>query len=1073
MTSNTTFDVLRSPLGTLEDIVMVGASAGTGKTWTITHFAARWMIEEDHLPHELLMVTFSRAAARELKTRLRERVLACRDVIHQLETNAQVDPDADDWAIAFADRVATVGVAVARERCNAIVAELDDVHARTIHSFAGAVRNTGDNEMTSGTRWTRRAVNETLTRLADSRDPGFGLLVDTMEDESSGVTPAAERLQAKLIRALDVVEGGGGFDDAHVDFASIEMDAVQTERAETAVRILRDAHERLRALRELEHVATFNELLMDIHAQLRSHPTALVERLRAQFRLVMIDEFQDTDALQWNVFQRLFREGPSPTPMVIVGDAKQAIYGFRGGDVKVYQSLRHELAHSTTSTLIDLQTNYRSAPPLLDALNALFLAGRRHGWHLSSGPEPIEYDPVVPSPRQHDRRGHFHIRRTDATTVGADIFRDVHATIVALTASGVPARDIAILLRRGVILRQLQRYLARRGVVAVSLGGSSVFTSTAASQLRVLLWSLCHPHDPRRLALLATTWFRDVPTEDLRDLLHALPTTGVSALSRVVVSGRVLAIIRTTSEGERHWTDLEHVTELAAKDLAGPATPQRLLRWLDEHISDAQAKDDDGDSAQRRIESDDDAVRLMTIHASKGLEFPLVLVPDIERTGHLRTDGVAAWSTGERRVIDPRSLTSSEGFAGPVSDDDRDETRRLIYVALTRAESLLVAWVHEGAAQFKSLIDAFDAEASDNPGREAASGPLISTLDLPFVPPASDLVHDPRPARTAPRVRRAPRVPEINRRWSYSALHVHADATSSAEAGGVQNAVADDERALDEGLDAPVLELSDLVERPGAFAFGEWRGTDLGNAVHSVLESVVGVVPSSSTHFEQVVTRTFESAGLSPADYLVPVFSSLLRRPLGEMFDGACLDDFVGTHRTSREMRFTLPLADGPARARRLAEMCDAVVQGDAEGPYVDFFRRVRDEADPNVLREGYLTGSIDLVVEIPGDPPRFVVVDYKTNLVTLSPDYSPSSLVREMSASGYPLQGLLYSVALHRFLRDRLPDYDADRHLGGLAYLYLRGLVSSDDPTHGIATWSLPANVVRHASDILAGETR
>jgi exodeoxyribonuclease V beta subunit len=172
-------------------------------------------------------------------------------------------------------------------------------------------------------------------------------------------------------------------------------------------------------------------------------------------------------------------------------------------------------------------------------------------------------------------------------------------------------------------------------------------------------------------------------------------------------------------------------------------------------------------------------------------------------------------------------------------------------------------------------------------------------------------------------------------------------------------------------------------------------------------------------------------------------------------------------------MRFTLPLRgtyeDGHDRLRGIGAL---VVEGDPEGPYRRFFEDIANTSvrEPRLL-EGFLTGSIDLVAQVgSGADQRFVVVDYKTNVLKVSDNYGALNLIPEMAMSGYPLQGLLYSVALHRFLKTRLRHYVPHQHLGGMTYYYVRGATNAaNDPDIGLANWKVPANVVVSVSDYLA----
>ena len=227
-----------------------------------------------------------------------------------------------------------------------------------------------------------------------------------------------------------------------------------------------------------------------------------------------------------------------------------------------------------------------------------------------------------------------------------------------------------------------------------------------------------------------------------------------------------------------------------------------------------------------------------------------------------------------------------------------------------------------------------------------------------------------------------------------------------------------------------------------------------------------------------IVRQAFTAQGLGLDDAgLVDVtsqFECLLTTPLGELFDHVSLDGLGQSEgiTTANEMRFTLPLEGTGSATDRLIDIGKIASDVEPDGPYADFFSTLAaGEYRPTRLFQGFLVGSIDLVAEV-GDPGRFVVLDYKSNLLKDASSYAPDELRGEMALSGYPLQGLLYSVALHRFLARRLKDYSPEQHLGGICYLYVRGpLLEGQGPDAGLATWKIPTETVIGVSDLLAGK--
>jgi exodeoxyribonuclease V beta subunit len=316
-----------------------------------------------------------------------------------------------------------------------------------------------------------------------------------------------------------------------------------------------------------------------------------------------------------------------------------------------------------------------------------------------------------------------------------------------------------------------------------------------------------------------------------------------------------------------------------------------------------------------------------------------------------------------------------------------------------------------------------------------------------------------------------PWLDERLRRWSYSALDVHA-------ASGPVPLALEEAEEIDAGFDAGPLaeDAQDELEvrSIGRHLFGGHVGSVAGTAIHDVFEHVVGSVTSTETErLREEVVAGFARAGLDldrPGE-VTEQFARILSFGLGEVFDHGSLDDLAGGNRTACEMDFTLPLLGEGAPSDQLVELGRLVVELDPDGPFSDFFSSLAS-GEPKFaqLFQGFLVGSIDLVAQV-GDEPRFVILDYKNNLLSEAPSYEPGGLKVEMGRSGYPLQALLYSVALHRLLAKRLEGYDPAVHLGGACYLYVRGPADlGASPLDGVVTWRFTPEIIAGVSDLLAG---
>ena len=1153
----TRFDPLEDPISDLASkTLLISASAGTGKTWTVAHLATRWLLESDENdPSRLLLVTYSKAAASELRSRLRRRVA---EVGRVLEDPSQAT---DRWTASLAELSVTERQRLAERQAD-VLSMLDDVNARTIHSFASMVGRNTTARTTAGGSLYERAVNETLTRASLTDLALLRTLVEDPTDPTAStgnlsLAKVRERLAAVLRGSASI--GGieprvGGSSKAHlVDPPSDDPEACA--KAQVLRSLLLDAERRVRELMAMEHDVTFDEMITGVYWEVQEGGNQAIESLRTSFGFVLIDEFQDTDAAQWSIFESVFR---SNVPVVIVGDPKQAIYGFRGGDVVIFQRL---LADDRGDTLRwELERNYRSGERLLGQLNALFsIAESEEARALFSGPDALAELPrtwAFSSPIRRDdeqvrpisfravtvgedhqrtalRRGSLQIR--DLTSVRPlatlhegvqpdppwetaapkgidrgqlqdDLLDDLVQVVRSFRDGGTELDDICVLVRLNRFATEARDHLRRHGISAVTTKTEPVFTSSAAEQVRCLLWALTEPTNPRFGGLLEFTWFSHHDLESMVSLATTLETFGPGALCRRVLDTATMHVILRSEQPERNWTDVDHLFSLLGERFAGGVLATSALGWLEEMMAGSEEAAED-EAAVRRVESHGGSVTVMTVHSSKGLEFPVVLCPQIEMPPSnnevSKQRGVLSTTAGRefdlQRLVDDKVADANDGGIDEALQSS-DEGARLIYVAMTRAKRDLVVWLtdldrHEWGKGTKEpsrilqtsllrvLVESsllLPPAARQAIGHGLGEVPFDPTVEI--VRPAADGARAALTPVEAPHkpidlngVLAPPRVDESLRRWSYSALHLHA--TGPREPLDVD----DEARQIDYDGGARAEDVVEDVQagaRLGSDLFAGYAGAEVGNAIHEVFENVVGLPTNKGVaRLFEVITTAFAGQGLGVDEVqladLVGQFTRLLDHPLGPLLGGSSLSHLAdgGATKTANEMRFTLPLEGAGEPADRLIELGRIVADAEPDGPYAEFFRSLADAAPvPRQLFQGFLVGSIDLVAQI-DDPMRFVVVDYKSNLLKEATSFSPRDLAGEMVLSGYPLQALLYSVALHRFLQRRLPTYAPEEHLGGICYFYVRGaLLEGQGSDAGLVTWTPPAAAVTEVSSLLAG---
>ena len=1076
------------------------ASAGTGKTWTVGALVTRYIAEGEATLDEMLLITFSRAASQELRERVRAALVGAERTL--------ADPagaDADDALVArlLAADVAEPGEPARRLRD--ALAAYDGATIATTHEFCQLVlRSLG----VAGDTDARARLVEDLTDLVAevtddlylARFGGLEAPPFPLEDARTLARDVVEDPQAMITPVVDDDSTTGG---ARVAFAH----AVRTE-----------VDRRKRRL----GILSFDDLLSRLAAALEAEDAPARLRMRARWRIVMVDEFQDTDPVQWQVIERAF---VGRATVVLIGDPKQAIYRFRGGDVVTY--LR---ARETAGTLQTLGTNWRSDAALLESLQVVLegaalghaeivvhpVRAYHPGCRLAGAPEsaPFRIRQVV--------RDGFALTKDGEISAGdarAHIARDCAADIARLLTAeatwdgnAVEAGHIAVLVsdrNKGMLV---QEQLRARGIPAVVAGGGQVFKEPAADDWLALLEGLAEPSRSDRVRAAALTCFfghttveldtggdelTDAVSDRLRGWALLMRGQGVAAVFAAAEQRGLAERVLRRVGGERFLTDLRHLAqvlhEAATRDRLGLTG---LLAWFrEERRQRASATE-----RTRRLDNDAAAVQIVTIHASKGLQYPVVYLPFaceayVFPTGHALYHDDA----GVRCLDVARGGPDWQDHDARHKAEEAGDELRDLYVALTRAQSQVVTWwaptantrnggLHRllfGRGQGEATVPdqravPMDAEATRRlTSIAAAGGPALEAS----VVPESDLVPTREPA---PRmdVRHFDRHVDAEwRRTSYSGL-IRAEVPLPGVTSEREEPVLDDEP---EPVEDPVEPTApDSVEAPASPMADLPAGADFGSLVHAVLEHAD---PGATDLLAELRSHTVDQLRWWPvavdAGTLAEALVPLHHTPLGPLMPGLTLTDLPLEDRL-RELDFEFPLVGGdhrdPTRTgvllRDVAPLLrDHLPPGDPMRHYAD---RLEQPVLGDQALRGYLSGSIDVVFRVrAGTGHRYVVADWKTNMLgergqaLTAADYAPDRLADAMLHSHYPLQALLYSVVLHRFLRWRLPGYTPAEHLGGVVYLYVRGMCGPETPVvdghpAGVFSWALPPELVVALSDLL-----
>ena len=1046
-------------------VTVLEASAGTGKTYTIAALAARYVAEGIPL-ERLLLVTFTRMATGELRERVRDRLVSVERGL------AHAGSDDPVVALLAPDRDRAL------YRLRRALADFDAATIATTHGFC--------QEVLAGLG-IEGDPDPAATFVEDVSD-----LVDEVVDDLyvrrflHGGEPAFPRAQAAAVVRAAVENPGVPLAEAPGELPQMRRRLAQAARVE------------LERRKQALAIMTFDDLLTRLHAALGD--AAAVERLRARYDVVLVDEFQDTDPVQWDILRRAF--DAAGVTLVLIGDPKQAIYAFRGADVYAYLD-----AAAAARTRATLETNWRSDQSLIDAYDALF-------GHARLGHEGIVYRrvraargdrggelPGAPLRVRIVRRDHPGIELTPrARTANKDsaveyVARDVAADVVrTLEAGGVRPGDIAVLVRVNRQAARIREALDAAGVRAVINGAGSVLATEAAREWLTLLEALERPASRLRAHAAALTSFlgwsaervacagddeREALHERLHDWARTLREHGVAPLAETIaVAERLPERVLAVTDGERRLTDLRHVAELlhvaTRREQLGTTA---LAIWLRRRV--AEADDDFGDEERtRRLESDAGAVQVLTIHRSKGLEYPVVHVPFLWDAFNPRSGQPVDYHDAGRMLDVALAGPDYERHRGQHLREQRGEDLRLAYVALTRARHRAIIWwaptwdsrnsplgrllfaqddsgdvASEGerTPSDAEALARFEALRAAAPGRIAIEDAALAGLPPSWSPP-------PTGAGELAAASFARTLDERWRRTSYS------DITADAYDARVASEPDDDDTVRDEPAAAPREPAAGDLPLAAMPA-----GARPGTLVHHVLEAADFAAADLDAELAQqlAAARAWDNVDVGDPARVAAGLRAALETPLGPLLDDRALRSFRRRDRLD-ELAFELPLAGGDEPSGRLTLQAIAGVLRAHGDPLAGYAARLDDPALRSVVR-GYLTGSIDLVVRL-GD--RFALVDYKTNWLASPGEplalrhYAPAALGAEMHHAHYGLQALLYAVALHRYLRWRLPAYDPDRQLAGVLYLFLRGMTG--DPAHGVFAWRPSGALVAALSDVL-----
>jgi len=1213
---------------------LIEASAGTGKTYTLAMLYLRLVLNhggdaafgEPLLPHNILVVTFTKAATRELRDRIRQRLVEAAAYLRALaepEMAAAIDVDdlLRDLCASYKEPAEQAGAA---KRLEMAAEAMDEAAISTIHAWCYRVLSEfalhygggfeqslleSETELlkeTSEDFWRlcvmgmgREALSYMMQRFVGPEKlldevknllahranlPEANAELDThITQQETQKQTLIKQVKADLAGSVDALEAYfleaeetglyKGLTVGHkatafakirefVDSQDIKLWdgkskslprlamqdlSIWKDQAQAQVDLLAAKHlakalslveelpspdayiltfachwisQRLDNKKQQQGLLSNDDLLLRLQQALQGKGgEQLAAAIRQRFPMAMVDEFQDTDPVQYDIFNRVYgiRDGCPDAGFIMIGDPKQAIYAFRGGDIYTYlQAREHTKGHHHT-----LSHNFRSDEDLINSVNGLFRHGDSHAYGAfrfrRDEQNPLPFLPVsagrkakrklviqgqeqssqvawVAEKNEKDEKAGKAMSDTLYIQQMSDATANEIARLLNLSAQDqahisdgddqqvLEPKHMAILVANQTEASAVRDALAKRQIPSVYLSdSSSVYTTPIAQDVLLLLRAVADPDDDRLLSMVLPTLLvgLDVATMDTlqRDELawekqlqrfhtyHQIwQSKGVLALLyQVIFDSHAAARILAVPGGERLLTDLLHLAELLQQAAVHLDGEHSLVRHF-ENLLDNPDKQDA--NQQQRLESDSNLVQVVTIHKSKGLEYPVVFLPFVSKTRVAKASDMPLIHHDNQRRKQV-TLEADKSILQMVEQERQTEEIRKLYVALTRAS----------CCQYLGLGDIKNAQTSgigcllmlpETAGQLAdyLQG-LGDSLQLQTLPADAKWQHKRKQTDTWQGARKAPAVQVRN--WytaSYSALSF----SSSHQSESIQQQETD--AAPDTAQDAILLEEQqtklDVETALGIKAVADLspsmhnlpKGALYGTMLHEMLEDCAAL------GFAEVVANQAARQKII-SDHLQPL-------ELGDWVTAvdAWLVKFIAMPwRLDSVAASPLELQNLNAE-QLLVEMEFLIATHQVDVVAMDklvcqhtWQQQARPQADAQQLH-GMLKGYIDLLVEHQG---QYFVVDWKSNYLGEDASaYTHGALRDALLHKRYDMQYVLYILALHRLLKSRLPNYEYDLHVGGAVYVFLRG---TDNPeTQGLLMDKPPQALIEGLDSLFQG---
>ncbi|MBU0988357.1 MAG: exodeoxyribonuclease V subunit beta [Proteobacteria bacterium] len=841
----------------------------------------------------------------------------------------------------------------------------------------------------------------------------------------------------------------------------------------------------LGARKQNANIQFFDDLLLMVKKALADQAgNALAHAVRQKYKAALVDEFQDTDSIQYEIFSRLFSS--KPCPLFFIGDPKQAIYSFRGADIFSYMKAVHHA--DLKFTLIE---NWRSDPDLITAINTIFsninapfvfgeipfeagvpgktvitASGKKPFtlWYLSPESEGV-------------------VSKTEAIPIIAAAVADEISRLIfpgSTRNSGtenkyVKAGDIAVLVRTNRQAQIIKKHLSARRIPSVLFSAGNIFHTQEALEMERILSSISEPADERRFRAALVTDITGVPGYEL-DLEAVIPAWWEDRfrsfrhyfqqwqqhgfirmfnrfMSKEIVRKRLLSL----PDGERRLTNVLHLAEILHQEsIENKPGITGLVRWLSVQRKTALSG---SEVHQLRLESDEYAVKIVTIHKSKGLEYPVVFCP-YAWDGSIIEDREVTFHTEDKdqALMLDLDAKNNRPHLQRAQNELLAENIRLLYVALTRAkkrcylvwgrfrtaETAAMAYLfHSGRMEKnnlngKDLVTALKSSVSTLENEDLSADLRLiesrskGTINLAALPIGNHSAYRPfkRPAETLCDRQFSG---NIDISWKIASYSYMVSKRFYLETLPDHDAYTDIKQNISEYR-------WDITDRTDIFSFP--TGTRTGIFVHDIFEHLDFALKDTD-HLTQLVGLKLKAYGFDAKweETICSMIQNVLRTPL--MPDDAALTlSSIQCEDRINEMEFYFPLKPvAPQQIKTVFNKSRNVAH------LTDFSDRIGNLTFSTA--KGFMKGYIDMLFQYKG---RYFLVDWKSNLLgSHLADYDKSSLYQAMNHNLYMLQYHLYSLALHQYLKTRVPGYRYETDFGGVFYIFVRGMDPKRGPNFGV----------------------